>query len=63
MARKNMKLERLRRRVVSAEAKMAEAQGTERFAHRASIFLQRSRLLLRAEAHGERNAEVNAARA
>lgn len=59
MARTNRKLDRLRLRVIDAEAKMRQAAGGSRFAHRGKIFLQRSRILARAEENGDRNAEVN----
>ena len=60
--RTNMKLERLRRRVIDTEAKAALSVGTPEFSHRHKIFQQRSRLLTRAEDNGEQNRDVNRAR-
>jgi len=53
-----MKLVRLERRVVSAEAKYQQNPTH----HRAKILKQRRRLLARAEANGATNADVNTVR-
>lgn len=49
MSRENMKLVRLERRTVSAEAKMGAAIGTSSFKHREKIFNQRLKLWRRAQ--------------
>lgn len=59
---KNTKLDRLQRRVIDADAKMKLAEGTPRFQHRAKVFKQRSRMLVRAELNGDLNQQVNESR-
>ena len=60
--RRNMKLERLHRRVQFAHGAANQAIGTHGYAQAARKLRQRTNALRRAQANGDRNRDVNEAR-